>query len=122
MFEVKRYPSKDFVLATAQLQATFSGSTGLLQSVVKGKDEVNVKVDFVTYGARKGRDRSGAYLFLPDREAQGLLSSWSTTPVTITVGPLVREARHRPHSYTDPFFSLSFPPLHSCKRCTRLLD
>lgn len=88
---MKRYPSKDFVLATAQLQATFSGSTGLLQSVVKGKDGVNVKVDFVTYGARKGRDRSGAYLFLPDREAQSMLSSWSKPSITITVGPLVRQ-------------------------------
>lgn len=46
-------------------------------------------MDIVTYGVRKGKSRSGAYLFLPDGDAQSLLTPGSTPHISITSGPLV---------------------------------
>lgn len=63
------------------LEVKFSGTTGLLRSVVVGASEVEVGVDFVTYGTRSGKEKSGAYLFLPDGEAKSVLGqSWSNPP------------------------------------------
>ena len=50
-------------------------------------------MDFVTYGTRSGKERSGAYLFLPDGEGTSILSTWRHPFITITVGPLVRLRR-----------------------------
>ena len=52
-------------------------------------------MDFVTYGTRSGKERSGAYLFLPDGEGASILSTWRHPFITITVGPLVRGERWR---------------------------
>ena len=52
-------------------------------------------MDFVTYGTRSGKERSGAYLFLPDGEGTSILSTWRHPFITITVGPLVRGERWR---------------------------
>ena len=46
-------------------------------------------MDVVTYGTRNGKDHSGAYLFMPDREAQTLLPPGSKPQITVTTGPLV---------------------------------
>lgn len=46
-------------------------------------------MDIVTYGVRNGKSRSGAYLFLPDGDAQSLLSPGSSPHVSIISGPLV---------------------------------
>lgn len=49
-----------------KLSVSFSAK-GLLKSMSTG-DNVNVPIhlEFLTYGARQGHERSGAYLFLPD--------------------------------------------------------
>jgi len=41
---------------------------------------------FYRYHARPGRERSGAYLFLPDREAE--IIPWDFSPVRVVEGPL----------------------------------
>lgn len=41
---------------------------------------------FNRYHARQGQERSGAYLFLPDREAETV--KWDSSPVRIVEGPL----------------------------------
>ena len=90
IFKTKKFPSSDFILSnTLDLSAKFSGETGLLKSVTLGSSEVIVDVDFVSYGTRSGKDKSGAYLFLPDKEATSIVRS--RKPKTIIIaGPLVR--------------------------------
>lgn len=85
------YESTDFVLSTHyNVSATFSGQTGLLKSMSVGPSEVALDVDFVMYGSRRGRDRSGAYLFLPDRDGMSMIAN--TKPhVILAVGPLVSD-------------------------------
>ena len=71
------------------LKAKFSGSTGLLKSISVGSTELTVDLDFVSYGTVSSKEKSGAYLFLPDGEARTIVGSRSYPPITITVGPLV---------------------------------
>jgi len=79
----------DFVLSTPHnVSAKFSGQTCLLKSLAVGPNEVEVQLDFVTYGTRRGRDKSGAYLFLPD--GAGVSMVFSSKPhAVVIVGPLV---------------------------------
>ena len=70
------------------LKAKFSGSTGLLKSISVGSTELTVDLDFVSYGTVSSKEKSGAYLFLPDGEARMIIGSRSYPPITITVGPL----------------------------------
>jgi alpha-mannosidase II len=60
---------EDISVASQQLSAVFS-SHGLLQSVTTQGLTVPTKLEFITYGTREGRERSGAYLFLPDGPAK----------------------------------------------------
>ena len=62
----------DFTLETKFLKATFSGITGRLKSVTSLSDGVTHKseLEFIQYGTRAHKDKSGAYLFLPDGEAR----------------------------------------------------
>ena len=71
------------------LKAKFSGSTGLLKSISVGSTELTVDLDFVSYGTVSSKEKSGAYLFLPDGEAKTIIGSRSYPPIAITVGPLV---------------------------------
>ena len=89
-FHTEKYPSDDFILVNDHgLKAKFSGSTGLLKSISVGSTELTVDLDFVSYGTVTTKEKSGAYLFLPDGEAKTIISSRSYPPITITVGPLV---------------------------------
>lgn len=54
-----------------------------------GSSQVEVDVDFVSYGSRKGRDKSGAYLFLPDSEASSIVLSNGKPSIVMVIGPLV---------------------------------
>lgn len=47
-----------------------------LQSIKRKDDpqEVKVQMQFMVYGTRPSKDKSGAYLFLPDGKAKVLLS------------------------------------------------
>jgi len=52
--------------------ATVSRVTGVLQQMLLKDSGEMVKTDlhFVQYGSRPGKERSGAYLFLPDGDAK----------------------------------------------------
>ena len=60
------------MLENSHITARVSAKTGLLQAVSLKNSDVIVKTDlsFVQYGTRSGKERSGAYLFLPDGEAK----------------------------------------------------
>jgi alpha-mannosidase II len=78
---------KEFSIHSDHLSAAFS-EQGLLKAVTL-KDSgltVPLHLDFVRYHARPGRERSGAYLFLPDREAE--IIPWDFSPVRVVEGPL----------------------------------
>ena len=89
-FHTEKYPSDDFILANEhELTAKFSGLTGLIKSMSVGSTELAVDLDFITYGTVSTKEKSGAYLFLPNGEAKTIVSSWSNPPITIIIGPLV---------------------------------
>ena len=93
-FHTEKYPSDDFILTNDHgLNAKFSGTTGLLKSISVGTTQLNVNLEFVSYGTLNAKEKSGAYLFLPDGEAKSIVSSWSNPPITIIVGPLVSNCR-----------------------------
>lgn len=59
-----------FKLSNMYLEADFD-SNGLLSSVTYQDKKVTVGIEFVRYGTKKSRETmSGAYLFLPDGDAQ----------------------------------------------------
>ena len=91
VFDVQSSPSgSDFVLSTSHnISAKFSGQNGLLKSMAVGPNQVDLNLDFVTYGSRRGRDKSGAYLFLPDKDAVSMVGN-SKPHVVVVAGPLVR--------------------------------
>ncbi|XP_009573998.1 PREDICTED: alpha-mannosidase 2x-like, partial [Fulmarus glacialis] len=62
----------DLCLENQHLQACFSGHSGLLQSIRRAGEEREQRVssEFLVYGTRTSKDKSGAYLFLPDGEAK----------------------------------------------------
>uniref|UniRef100_A0A673LJF1 Alpha-mannosidase n=1 Tax=Sinocyclocheilus rhinocerous TaxID=307959 RepID=A0A673LJF1_9TELE len=74
------------------LKLSISTATGLLEKMRLKEDdsEFLVKVEFVWYGTTSNKDKSGAYLFLPDKEAT--IYSPSQPPVVrVTKGPLFSE-------------------------------
>ena len=90
MFKAKKFPNNDFILSTNHnISAKFSGESGLLKTMSIGSTEVALDLDFVSYGTRSGKEKSGAYLFLPDREASSIISNKKYKIITIA-GPLVR--------------------------------
>uniref|UniRef100_A0A6Q2Z924 Alpha-mannosidase n=1 Tax=Esox lucius TaxID=8010 RepID=A0A6Q2Z924_ESOLU len=81
-----------FYVSTQSLTLGFSGTTGLLESI-RRKDspqEVKVQMQFVTYGTRSSKDKSGAYLFLPDGKAKPY-SQKGPPVVRVVEGPLFSE-------------------------------
>ncbi|KAJ1529787.1 hypothetical protein ONE63_006533 [Megalurothrips usitatus] len=65
--------SREFKITSNKISATFN-SFGLLKAVTNHPSGQTspIHLDFAKYGARLGSERSGAYLFLPDKEAQVL--------------------------------------------------
>ncbi len=87
MFQTKQFPTDDFILTTSRnISAKFSGHTGLLKTLTVGSNEVRMDLDFVSYGTSSGKEKSGAYLFMPDKEASSIVEK---PHVTIVLGPLV---------------------------------
>ncbi|GFO22526.1 alpha-mannosidase [Plakobranchus ocellatus] len=82
----------EFTLETNFLSATFSGITGRLKSVKTLADGAVHKSDleFIQYGTRAHRDKSGAYLFLPDGDARPLVENRPSL-IRIVKGPLGSE-------------------------------
>ncbi|KAI4902521.1 hypothetical protein NFI96_013157 [Prochilodus magdalenae] len=74
------------------LQLSISSATGLLETLKLKEDgsKHSVKVEFFWYGTTSNKDKSGAYLFLPDGEATKY--SPSQPPVIrVTKGPVFSE-------------------------------
>jgi alpha-mannosidase II len=80
---------EDISVASQQVSAVFS-SHGLLQSVTVQGLTVPTKLEFVTYGAKEGRERSGAYLFLPDGPAK-VISTRQAPLVRFIRGPVLTQ-------------------------------
>ncbi|KAL0968420.1 hypothetical protein UPYG_G00266640 [Umbra pygmaea] len=81
-----------FYISTQSLTLGFSGTSGLLMSI-RPKDshqEVKVQIQFLTYGTRSSKDKSGAYLFLPDGKAKPY-SQKEPPVVRVVEGPLFSE-------------------------------
>ena len=75
VFSVERKSSSTDELIridNSHLVATVSALTGSLQkmSLKDSNVVVNTDLEFVQYGTRPGKERSGAYLFLPDGDAK----------------------------------------------------
>ncbi|CAB3359337.1 Hypothetical predicted protein [Cloeon dipterum] len=72
-----------------QISAVFS-SHGLLKSVSTQGITMTVKLEFVRYGAVEGRERSGAYLFLPDGPAKVVMLKQAPL-VRVISGPVATQ-------------------------------
>ncbi|XP_062062260.1 alpha-mannosidase 2x isoform X2 [Lepus europaeus] len=84
--------TSDFALSNRYMQVWFSGLTGLLKSIrrVDEEQEHRVDMEFLIYGTRTSKDKSGAYLFLPDGEAKPYVPK-EPPVVRVTEGPFFSE-------------------------------
>ncbi|XP_020761455.2 alpha-mannosidase 2x isoform X1 [Odocoileus virginianus] len=84
--------TSDFALSNRYMQVWFSGLTGLLKSVQRVDEEQEQRVDmeFLVYGTRSSKDKSGAYLFLPDGEAKPYVPR-DPPVLRVTEGPFFSE-------------------------------
>ncbi|XP_065841742.1 alpha-mannosidase 2-like isoform X2 [Oscarella lobularis] len=69
------------------LSASFSKNQGLIELVRREKDSVHIGMQFLTYGTTNAKDRSGAYLFLPDGPARAVQED--ATSIRLSSGILV---------------------------------
>uniref|UniRef100_A0AAQ4QQ79 Alpha-mannosidase n=1 Tax=Gasterosteus aculeatus aculeatus TaxID=481459 RepID=A0AAQ4QQ79_GASAC len=74
-----------FYVSSQSLTLGFSGATGLLEF-----DQMKVQMQFVVYGTRPSKDKSGAYLFLPDGKAKPY-NQKEPPVVRVVEGPLFSE-------------------------------
>ncbi|XP_039628976.1 alpha-mannosidase 2x [Polypterus senegalus] len=83
---------QDFYIQNQNFQLWFSGTTGLLESVKlkESQQEMKLKIEFLIYGTRPSKDKSGAYLFLPDGPAKHYISK-DPPIVRVVEGPLFSE-------------------------------
>uniref|UniRef100_A0A8C3B5H9 Alpha-mannosidase n=1 Tax=Cyclopterus lumpus TaxID=8103 RepID=A0A8C3B5H9_CYCLU len=79
---VRSQPSdpQTFYISSQSLTLGFSGDTGLLE----------VQMQFIVYGTRPSKDKSGAYLFLPDGKAKPY-NQKEPPVVRVVEGPLFSE-------------------------------
>uniref|UniRef100_A0A8C5JVT4 Alpha-mannosidase n=1 Tax=Jaculus jaculus TaxID=51337 RepID=A0A8C5JVT4_JACJA len=84
--------TRDFAISNRYMQVWFSGLTGLLKSIrkVDEEQEQQVQMQFLVYGTRSSKDKSGAYLFLPDGEAKPYVPK-NPPVVRVTEGPFFSE-------------------------------
>ncbi|XP_043920205.1 alpha-mannosidase 2 [Protopterus annectens] len=80
-----------------QMKVWFSEKSGLMEKIKTKDDEKEheVKVEFMWYGTTTSRDKSGAYLFLPDGEAK---------PYVISEVPVIRVTHGRIFSEVTCFY------------------
>ncbi|OXB55161.1 hypothetical protein ASZ78_003557 [Callipepla squamata] len=85
-FKIKEMPNSvdSIILENSYMKLWFSGISGLLEKINTKEDGKNhqMKVEFAWYGTTSNRDKSGAYLFLPDGDAKPYIF---TDPPTIRV-------------------------------------
>ncbi|KAG8575395.1 hypothetical protein GDO81_009541 [Engystomops pustulosus] len=82
----------DFYVENQYMQVWFSGVTGLLKGIKRSGEEQEQKIgmEFLIYGTRTSKDKSGAYLFLPDGDAK-LYTPKDPPVVRIIDGPFFSE-------------------------------
>ncbi|XP_017877818.1 alpha-mannosidase 2 [Ceratina calcarata] len=93
----------------AELSASF-GKLGLLKALRVGNTTVPVHLEFVKYGTRgSGKDKSGAYLFLPDKPEPDLVQADNKCIIHLINGPIVSKVfvelayiRHTCTLYNSP--------------------
>ncbi|XP_062334959.1 alpha-mannosidase 2 isoform X1 [Osmerus eperlanus] len=83
------------------LQLWTSTATGLMERLRRkeGGMEHQIKVQFAWYGTTNNRDKSGAYLFLPDGEAK-LFTPKKPPVIRVTQGPIFSEITTTFHQLT----------------------
>ncbi|XP_068944256.1 alpha-mannosidase 2 [Petaurus breviceps papuanus] len=93
IFKIKEMKvSTDVItIENSYIKLDFSGS-GLMERMTNKEDGKihEVKVEFTWYGTRNGRDKSGAYLFLPDGEAKPYISA-DPPFIRVTLGRIYSE-------------------------------
>ncbi|MEJ1289135.1 hypothetical protein NN561_020175 [Cricetulus griseus] len=84
--------TSDFAISNHYMQVWFSGLTGLLKSIRRVDEEQEQQIDMklLIYGTRTSKDKSGAYLFLPDSEAKPYVPKNSPV-LRVTEGPFFSE-------------------------------
>ncbi|XP_062985608.1 alpha-mannosidase 2 [Elgaria multicarinata webbii] len=99
IFNVKEIQNAldEIMLENSYMKIWFSGNSGLLEKVNTKEDNKShrAKLEFVWYGTTNNRDKSGAYLFLPDGEAK---------PYVSTDPPVIRVTHGRIFSEVTTFF------------------
>uniref|UniRef100_A0A8D0H1C9 Alpha-mannosidase n=1 Tax=Sphenodon punctatus TaxID=8508 RepID=A0A8D0H1C9_SPHPU len=99
IFKIKEMQNgvEDIILENSYMKTWFSGISGLMEKINTKEDAKNhqVKVEFAWYGTTSNRDKSGAYLFLPDGEAK---------PYVFTDPPTIRVTHGRIFSEVTCFF------------------
>lgn len=83
--------TEDFTIKNSILEVKFDGVTGLMKSVrtLETGTWQRVGLQFLLYGVVNGKERSGAYLFLPD--GPGQVQQHNQPVIRIHRGPLVSE-------------------------------
>nr|CAD7594452.1 unnamed protein product [Timema genevievae] len=83
---------KEFSISSDQISAVFTAQ-GLLKAVTLKSSGTTfpVHVDLARYSARPGKERSGAYLFLPD--GQAVMLTLDRPLVMVVEGPLLAQVR-----------------------------
>ncbi|KAK0679652.1 MA2A1 mannosidase, partial [Pygoscelis papua] len=99
LFKIKEMQNSvdNIILENSYMKLWFSGMSGLLEKINTKDDGKNhqMKVEFAWYGTTSNRDKSGAYLFLPDGDAK---------PYIFTDPPIIRVAHGRIFSEVVCFF------------------
>lgn len=99
IFKIKEMQNSvdNIILENSYMKLWFSGTSGLLEKINTKEDGKNhqMKVEFAWYGTTSNRDKSGAYLFLPDGDAK---------PYIFTDPPTVRVAHGKIFSEVVCFF------------------
>ncbi|XP_064422099.1 alpha-mannosidase 2x isoform X1 [Latimeria chalumnae] len=82
----------DFYMENQQALFRFSGLNGLLEGVKRKEEseEQKVRMEILLYGTRAAKDKSGAYLFLPDGDAKPFVPR-APPMVRVSTGPFVSE-------------------------------
>ncbi|XP_075397486.1 alpha-mannosidase 2 isoform X2 [Tenrec ecaudatus] len=94
IFNIKNIKSaeEDIVLENSFIKLRF-GQSGLMEELINKEDgrHHEVKLEFSWYGTTNKKDKSGAYLFLPDGQAR--LYGFNTLPIfRVTHGKIYSEA------------------------------
>ncbi|ELU10739.1 hypothetical protein CAPTEDRAFT_167403 [Capitella teleta] len=90
-FLIDVFDGKEFSIQNSEMTASFSAATGMLKHVTSksSNQEVDVALQFLRYGVARTKEKSGAYLFLPDGQAQPI--EYNKPFTRVIQGPLVSE-------------------------------